>query len=253
MIMKVVFILLLVAVAIIAIIIYTSHLAETHKKIIDNLQSVRNEIFTSTKSMRSLITEKEEKVESVITQYAQNNESMIAGTEERLTKELISSTKAIQDTIQNSHSDISINFMNNLNNISDEMIGLRQNLTELKDNILRARGEEHQFFEQELQAISKEQASASQCIQELGKSINDHFTSIKPIEELLEKSNALYNKLISLDEDILNQEKSLNGMVAKHTKILEYTHELQKTSEEIFELMKLLLMDSVIKNTTPDK
>ena len=39
----------------------------------------------------------------------------------------------------------------------------------------------------------------------------------------------------------------------KHLQIVGYTQELQKTSEEIFELMKLLLMDSVVKSTTPKK
>ena len=83
--------------------------------------------------------------------------------------------------------------------------------------------------------------------------MNNHFTSIKPLEELLGRLNTLYNKLISLDKDILGQEKSLNGMVEKHTKILEYTQDLQKTSEEIFDMMKLMLMDTVVRQTTPRK
>ena len=83
--------------------------------------------------------------------------------------------------------------------------------------------------------------------------MNNHFTSIKPLEELLERLNVLYNKLISLDKDILSQEKSLNAMVEKHTMILEYTQELQKTSEDIFDMMKLLLMDSVMRQTTPSR
>ena len=42
-------------------------------------------------------------------------------------------------------------------------------------------------------------------------------------------------------------------MVEKHTKILEYTQDLQKTSEDIFDMMKLMLMDSVVKQTNSNK
>ena len=80
-----------------------------------------------------------------------------------------------------------------------------------------------------------------------------HLDSLKPLEELFGRLNTLYNKLLSLEKDILTQEKSLNGMVEKHVKISEYTQELQKTSKDIFDLMKLMLMDSVVQRTTPHK
>ena len=80
-----------------------------------------------------------------------------------------------------------------------------------------------------------------------------HLDSLKPLEELFGRLNTLYNKLLSLEKDILTQEKSLNGMVEKHVKISEYTQELQKTSKDIFDLMKLMLMDSVVLRTTHKK
>ena len=42
-------------------------------------------------------------------------------------------------------------------------------------------------------------------------------------------------------------------MVEKHVKISEYTQELQKTSKDIFDLMKLMLMGSVVQRTTSKK
>lgn len=38
-------------------------------------------------------------------------------------------------------------------------------------------------------------------------------------------------------------------MVQKYVKISEYTQDLSKTSKEIYDLMKLLLMNSIIEQT----
>ena len=158
--------------------------------------------------------------------------------------------------------------MSKLSDVRTKLTELDHNLREFKDDILRtqaqsfssietkisiAKNEEHKYFERQFQTVNNEQTNIRECVQEVSKSMNNHFTSIKPLEELLGRLNTLYNDLLSLDKDILNQEKSLNGMVDKHTKILEYTQELQKTSEDIFDLMKLLVMDSVIKQTGQKK
>ena len=104
-----------------------------------------------------------------------------------------------------------------------------------------------------LQNVTKEQANIGKCVLDTANNINNHISALKPLEELLSKLNTLYNNLISLDKDILNQEKSLTNLVAEHTMILEYTKELQNTSEEIFNLMKLLMMDSIVKQTNPKR
>ena len=77
--------------------------------------------------------------------------------------------------------------------------------------------------------------------------MNQHLTSLKPLQEMLEHLETLYKKLISLDEEILKQEGSLNGMVEKHVKLVEYTKELSQTSKSIFDLMKLVLIESITK------
>lgn len=272
--------------AIINLILFLRIGKKRNERILNDLSFVINTITTSTNtleqnaisrehSMRSLFSKSEniisrngQKLESLITQSARNNESKISVIEERLSNEIQSSTNVIQAAIQHSHSGLSKSFKSKLNEINTELTELHQKLREIKDEILRDqalsfngletkisnfRSEEHRFIEHKLENISKEQANVNKCVQEITKNINNHFTSIKPLEELLGRLNTLYNKLISLDKDILNQEKSLNGMVEKHTKILEYTQDLQKTSEDIFDMMKLMLMDSVVKQTNSNK
>ena len=68
---------------------------------------------------------------------------------------------------------------------------------------------------------------------------------LKPLEESLGRLEILFNKITTLDQSILDQEQSLNGMLERHTLILEYTKELSTTSKDIYDLMKLVLMKSI--------
>lgn len=243
-----------------------------NNKVLTNIRTILSSIEKSANSrdssLRSLISKNEQILGSAISQSIRNNEGRLGCLEDRVINEIQSSTGVLQNTIQYSHSALSKSFKSKLSDIGTELAELQQNLREFKDDTLRtqaqsfsgietkisvAKNEEHRFIEYQLQTINNEQTNIKKCIQEFTKSMNNHFTSIKPLEELLGRLNTLYNKLISLDKDILVQEKSLNGMVENHTKILEYTQDLQKTSEEIFDMMKLLIMDSVIKQTTPNK
>lgn len=238
------------------------------RAILSGINSMEKSANSRDSSLRSLISKNEQKLGSAISQYVRNNEGRLGCLEDRVINEIQSSTGVLQNAIQQSHSALSKSFKSKFSDIGTELTELQHNLRDFKDDILRTqaqsfsgietkigvvKNEEHRFIEHQLQTVNNEQANVRKSIQEVTKSMNNHFTSIKPLEELLERLNTLYNKLISLDKDILSQEKSLNGMVEKHTKILEYTQDLQKTSEEIFDMMKLLVMDSVIKQTTPNK
>ena len=237
-------------------------------RVLGSINAIEKSANSRDSSLRSLISKNEQKLGNAITQSVRNNEGRLGCLEDRIINEIQTSTGMIQSAIQHSHSGLSKSFKSKLSDIGTELTELHQNLREFKEDILRtqaqsfsgmetkigvARSEEHRFIEKELQLVSKEQANISKCVQEVNKNMNNHFTSIKSIEELLGKLNALCNKLVSLDKDILSQEKSLNGMVENHTKILEYTQELQKTSEEIFDIMKLMLIESVVDRTNQGK
>lgn len=219
-------------------------------------------------SIRSLISSNEQKIEKIVDQSFKKNDGRIGCLEDRLFNEIKTSTSEILGTIKLSYSEISDNFKSKLLKISSDLNELNQKLKSAKEEIIGSqtrsfsgietkissiKTEEHKFFEHELQNVNKEQANIGKYVQDTAKNINNHISALKPLEELLSKLNTLYNNLISLDKDILNQEKSLTNLVAEHTMILEYTKELQNTSEEIFNLMKLLMMDSIVKQTNPKR
>lgn len=219
-------------------------------------------------TLRSLVSKNQQKLESVINQSSNTIIGRIGCLEDRIINEIQSSTNVIQGAIQHSHSGLSKSFKSKLNDLGSELTELHQDLRNFKDSILQTqaqsfsgietrlgtiRSEEHRFIEHELQTIHKNNSTLDKSLQDICKGIKPNLDSIKAIEDLLSRLNTLYNKIMSLDKDILNQEKSLNTMVDKHLQIVGYTQELQKTSEEIFELMKLLLMDTVVKSTTPKK
>lgn len=238
------------------------------RTVLSDINSLEKSANSRDSSLRSLISKNEQNMRNAISQSSRNNESRLGCLEDRIINEILSSSGAIQSAIQHSHSDLLNSFKSKLNDIGAELTEINQNLREFKDEILRTqaqsffsietkinvvRSDEHRFIEQQLNSVNKEQTNIGKCVQEVTKNMNNHFSSIKLLEELIGRLNTLYDKLISLDKDILGQEKSLNGMVEKHTKILEYTQDLQKTSEEIFDMMKLMLMDTVVKQTTPKK
>ena len=245
------------------------------KKVLAGINTVSSTVNNHEKSaisrdnsLRTLVSKSQQKLVSSIDQSADVSIGRIGCLVDRVVNEIQSSTNIIQGAIQYSHSGLSKSFKSKLNDLGSELTELHQDLRDFKDNILQTqaqsfsgietrlgtiRSEEHRFIEHELQTIHKNNSTLDKSLQEICNGIKPHLDSIKAIEDLLSRLGTLYNKIMSLDKDILNQEKSLNAMVDKHLQIVGYTQELQKTSEEIFELMKLLLMDSVVKSTTPKK
>ena len=97
--------------------------------------------------------------------------------------------------------------------------------------------------------VNKRLDNIEKTLAKLSETMDRHFVAMQPIEKMLLRLETLYNNLACLDGKILSQEASLNSMVQKHVKISEYTQDLSKTSKEIYDLMKLLLMNSIIEQT----
>ena len=71
-----------------------------------------------------------------------------------------------------------------------------------------------------------------------------YFQTIKEFDKLLNNFQIIYKKIQEEEEKINKQETSLVGMVDRHAQIFEMTTEMNKTSKEIFEFMKLYLIRS---------
>ena len=68
-------------------------------------------------------------------------------------------------------------------------------------------------------------------------------------ETLQEEFSKSKDELSTLKREILDQESRIADMVNAHKEVAEYIKELSSTSESVFELLKLLLISSVVDKT----
>ena len=101
----------------------------------------------------------------------------------------------------------------------------------------------------ELQKINERISTIEHKVESMNKTIEHQFNTLIPFEKQLSRLETLYKNIDGLDNRIILQEESLKSMVEKHLQITLYTQELSKTSKDVYELMKLVLMDSIISKT----
>lgn len=82
----------------------------------------------------------------------------------------------------------------------------------------------------------------------MNENLMKYLTQLKQFDVLYNNLQKLYTKLLEEEEKISKQESSLASMVSRHSQIFEITSEMNKTSREIFEFMKLYLIQSTIDN-----
>ena len=211
-----------------------------------NVNANERQAVSRDNALRSLISTNQQKLENGISKYSKSNESQIIVLGERVVNEIQNGTELIQNSIHQS----SKSFKTKLNEVNAELAEIQQSIHNVKDEILRTQAqsffaieskysnisaEERAYLDKQFRSIHNEHTTLDKSIQDVADIMRAHLDSLKPLEELFGRLNNLYNKLISLDKDILNQEKSLNSMVEKHVMILEYTRELQKTSKNIYD------------------
>lgn len=78
----------------------------------------------------------------------------------------------------------------------------------------------------------------------LNSNFSAYLQQLNEFDKLLKNFQIIYKKIQEEEEKINKQESSLVGMVNRHTQIFEMTAEMNKTSKEIFEFMKLYLIRS---------
>lgn len=80
--------------------------------------------------------------------------------------------------------------------------------------------------------------------EQLNSNFSAYLRQLKEFDKLLNNFQIIYKKIQEEEEKINKQETSLVGMVDRHAQIFEMTAEMNKTSKEIFEFMKLYLIRS---------
>lgn len=101
----------------------------------------------------------------------------------------------------------------------------------------------------ELEKINKRLVALDNKVDNVCGSIEHQFKNLTPFEKQLERLETVYNSIQELERRILSQEESLHSMVDKHFQITKFSMELSKTSKEVYELLRVMLLDSIISKT----
>lgn len=110
----------------------------------------------------------------------------------------------------------------------------KDNITSICTQILNTENELHQKTKSSFDVMNGQLAK--------------YLLQLKQIDVLYDNLQKLYTKLLGEEEKISKQESSLAAMVSRHSQIFEITSEMNNTSKEIFEFMKLYLIQSTLDN-----
>lgn len=110
----------------------------------------------------------------------------------------------------------------------------KENVTSLCTQVLNTEKELHQKTKSSFDVMNSQ--------------LSKYLLQLKQIDTLYDNLQKLYTKLLGEEEKISKQESSLVAMVSRHSQILEITSEMNNTSKEIFEFMKLYLIQSTLDN-----
>ena len=110
----------------------------------------------------------------------------------------------------------------------------KENITSICTQILNTEKELHQKTKNSFDVMNGQ--------------LSKYLLQLKQIDALYDNLQKLYTKLLGEEEKISKQESSLTAMVSRHSQIFEITSEMNNTSKEIFEFMKLYLIQSTLDN-----
>lgn len=83
---------------------------------------------------------------------------------------------------------------------------------------------------------------------QLNNTISKYLAQLKQIDDLYGNLQNLYTVFLEEEKKIIEQESSLNSMVSRHSQLFEITLEMNNTAKEIFEFMKLYLLQATFDN-----
>ena len=222
--------------------------------------------ISRSKSLHSTLSTSKNQIECSINSNTQNSIGRIGCLEDRVINEMHLFTNTILNETKQSHNWLTKSVQNGITEINTELRDIHQAIQDYKGEILKTqaqsfnwiesllstiRDSEHGFIEKEVRTIQNYNNNINILLKELYNITQTNCESLKSLESLFAKWDTLYNKLLVLNKEMLNQENSLSQMIDKHTQVAEFMQDLQKTSKDIFDLMKLVLLDSVITRTRP--
>lgn len=82
----------------------------------------------------------------------------------------------------------------------------------------------------------------------MDEKLSKYLMQLTQLDRLYLNLQQLHEKLLGEEEKIAKQESSLAMMVSRHSQIFEITSEMNNTARDIFEFMKLYLIQSTLDN-----
>ena len=171
--------------------------------------------------------------------------------------------------IQNKATDAWKKFYESLNaTIKNELKVLRQHVDQLENNrrdlLNTLNNKQKEQLDKEFTLLKKNVKDLGYSMSYMDKTWQSYIEMVSPLESTLNQTIELLNRVKALDESIKlqeqelkktvkehvsTQETSLNSLVEKHVNIAQMTSELNQTSKDVFELLKLRLITSIIDET----
>lgn len=233
---------------------------ESHKKIIkDQFQSSANSIKGVQSSVNSFQNQ------------ANSSNTKIAGQISDIKKALNEMKEAVSrvgTTLATQHYEVTTKIESQTQTITEGATANKKEIVSSMTALLQSLFREHtetgktQFEStknmiesvcSKIEALSSQENDNSQShsrnLDEIKLVWKQHLDTVKPFELLLSQTEILYGNLLKEELKIAEQEKSLSAMVARHAHIAELTDELNKTAKDVYELMRLYLMNSIVEMT----
>ena len=152
--------------------------------------------------------------------------------------------------------------------IKNELKILRQYVDQLENNrrdlLNTLNNRQKEQLDKNFASLKKNVTDLDSTMSDMDKTWQSYIEMVSPLESTLHKTIELLNRVKTLDESIKlqeqelrktvkehvnTQETSLNSLVEKHVNIAQMTSELNQTSKDVFELLKLRLITSIIDET----
>lgn len=169
-----------------------------------------------------------------------------------LESEITESVDELSSTLPESIAKSDKSHQRSIRNLGEKVANLDTSMKSSIDSIFSNVDENEKkrlsYLEQAFGHVNNNITEFTTNIKVLGTTWEKYLTLFNSLEEAFSRTEELNKELLNTCSGIDEQEKSLATMVQRHVDIANMTSELNKTAKDVFELMKLTLLSSIVDN-----